>query len=563
MKRPITAIQIQTVDACNCSCIMCPHKSVEHSGQAIDDQLFLRIVDEVAEQVVDGRVVEAVEVNLFFQNEPLLDGKLFERARAVRQRLPRAHLVCFTNGLLLARRQRELIGSDFDLLWLSLYGHDVHSFNRVTGLRVDAAQVDEIVRSIAEIERAGRLTTVTSPAWRDVKRRKVLFDFSSRAGFYTGKILHSAVTACKEGRDRWLHFRATGEMVLCCMDWEHETRFAHIGERSLGEILSSAEYESLRQRVSGASASPRDFICKRCEWAVPEAGPGAAVGQPMKTLVFTSASRGDERLLSEWLASLRSLGDYQGEVLVLDYGLSEEGRAMSTALGARLERLQAGHGGEAAPVNDRFVDARPIIERHFRRHAIAYFDVTGWFQGTIAPLFDELDRVPGCLYSVRSAARLDPGGYGPPDRTTRASNAAKVTQVISRCKGPIHGGFVAGRYRPFVEKLTRLERAYADGWPADSSGVNPYLVNVLFDFGRDRADGYRWSCSVDEARRREDGSWYHHKHSDMWLRGDRWVVGTTREEQVVGVHLPDRQETERFSSCYPELFRRTIAEASP
>ena len=271
MDTRIITVQIQTIDACNARCIMCPYKSIEHTGKAIDDDLFVRIVDQIAEQVDTGLVVELVEIHLFFQNEPLLDRKLFQRANYIREKLPLSCIIIITNGLLLPKLKQEIIESDFDEIYFSLYGYDAQSFNRITELKINKDKFSEMINAIREIKQSKRLKTKLTLSWRRVKGRIVLRDYSSRAGFYSNKILHSQIKGCRKNRaDKWLHFHADGEMVLCCMDWQKETVLGNIKQQSLGEILNSETYRKLRLQVRGEVDSKRDFICKRCEWAIVE-----------------------------------------------------------------------------------------------------------------------------------------------------------------------------------------------------------------------------------------------------------------------------------------------------
>ena len=281
MEPRIKIVQIQTIDACNARCIMCPHKSIDHTGKAIDDDLFRRIVDEIAAQVGTGLVAETVEMHLFFQNEPLLDPKLFQRAHYIREKLPLSYLVLFTNGLLLPTLRQQIIDSDFDEVYFSLYGYDAQSFRRVTELKISEHKFAEMIAAFCEIEHSGRVKTVLNPSWRRLNGRLELFEYSSRAGFYSNKILHKQIHDCKRRRARsWLHFHTNGKMVLCCMDWQKETVFGDIKQQSLGEIVNSESYRTLMLQVAGKVDSKRDFICKRCEWAmvVPEPSHSATVG---------------------------------------------------------------------------------------------------------------------------------------------------------------------------------------------------------------------------------------------------------------------------------------------
>lgn len=394
----IQAIQIQTIDACNSRCIMCPHKSIEHSGAMMDAELFERIIQQIAMEVDRGSVTEELELHLYFQNEPLLDPELYQRARLVRQRLPRAHLICFTNGLLLPQRIEELIASDFDLLCLSLYGHDTRSFQRVTDLAVESSQFAGICAAMEQIERSGRLSTVTSEAWVKKGDRHELYDFSSRAGFYSGKVLHQAVAGCEQGRDGWLCFRASGELVLCCMDWEHETCVGNLTGQPLEELLSSPRFVEQRLQVRGQRPSPEDFICKRCEWAIP-AAEARTLGRRPKRVVVSWARAGQEEALVDWLVSLRTLGDYHGPVLVIDGGITSDCTAAVESLGAQRAALE----GTEQPL----MSLGPHLERRFRGHKVAAFSPEVWFAGPIEQLFHQLDHIPGCLHAVQQPVGAD------------------------------------------------------------------------------------------------------------------------------------------------------------
>ncbi len=156
-----------------------PHKSIEHTGKAIDDDLFIRIVDQIAEQVGTGLVSEMLKVDLFFKNEPLIERKLFERARYVREKLPRSYLICFTNGLLLPRLKQQIINSDFNKSCFYLYGYEVQSFKRLTELKISKKKFMEMMAAMLEIGRSGKLSTIISPSWRNVSGRMVLFGYSS------------------------------------------------------------------------------------------------------------------------------------------------------------------------------------------------------------------------------------------------------------------------------------------------------------------------------------------------------------------------------------------------
>ena len=281
-----------------------------------------------------------------------------------------------------------------------------------------------------------------------------------------------------------------------------------------------------------------------------------------KTLIITSISQHCEQLFIEWLVSLRTLGNYHGEVMVLDYGIGNRAKTLATKLGAQLYRCKKPNP-EKAIVNYRFVDMLPIIEQNYRQHTIAHFDADIWFTGEISELFNEVNEVPGCLYSVECRPEFIPLGRGPQDSKTLKRNRAKVDQVVRHCKGHINGGFVAARYQTFVDKLIAIRTAFDNGWNISRWGGDQYLVNVLFDFDRDRANGNRWNCSIKEVIKK-NGEFYHIKNSDMLLQNGRWILDKRKRirlEKVIGLHLNLglKKEKERFSQLHRALFRRIIS----
>jgi MoaA/NifB/PqqE/SkfB family radical SAM enzyme len=91
-------IQLQTINACNAACVMCPYTAYKGTFPRgrMDDELFDRVVDEIA-----GRP----EVETFIpmlQNEPFLDKRILDRVAQVKRRTAgRVVVELVTNGAFL------------------------------------------------------------------------------------------------------------------------------------------------------------------------------------------------------------------------------------------------------------------------------------------------------------------------------------------------------------------------------------------------------------------------------------------------------------------------------
>ena len=62
-----------------------------------------------------------------------------------------------------------------------------------------------------------------------------------------------------------LHILWNGDVILCCMDYHHETYLGNIKNKSINEIYESKECKTIYDQVRGITESPKDFICKRCQ----------------------------------------------------------------------------------------------------------------------------------------------------------------------------------------------------------------------------------------------------------------------------------------------------------
>src|SRR5579864_4713150 len=113
----------------------------------------------------------------------------------------------------------------------------------------------------------------------------------------------------------------------------------------------------------------------------------------MHSLVFTSADAEMQPFLIEWITSLRTLGRYAGDVLVLDYGLGEPVKHILARFDARTHACSI----DGPIVTGRFVDVVPLLEGPFSDRVVAHFDADIWFQDEIASLLAMGERCPGVV----------------------------------------------------------------------------------------------------------------------------------------------------------------------
>ncbi len=72
-----TVFQIQLINQCNGSCIMCPNIYIKGKTEFMADSLFEKIISEILKKSKSPTII------LELQNEPLLDNELFRKIKYI------------------------------------------------------------------------------------------------------------------------------------------------------------------------------------------------------------------------------------------------------------------------------------------------------------------------------------------------------------------------------------------------------------------------------------------------------------------------------------------------
>jgi len=163
-------------------------------------------------------------------SEPLIDPRLFLILDTIRGELPAVSIYILSNGWALDQQMlSELVDYGVDRLWCSAYTRE--EFRRLKQLR---ANIDYRVKFFGALD--NRLT---------------IYDREPRPspGPCFAPLWNVVI-------------RHTGDMVLCCNDWDSRHTFGNVLETDLGRILASDEVQTVYKELSeGVRRFP---ICKRC-----------------------------------------------------------------------------------------------------------------------------------------------------------------------------------------------------------------------------------------------------------------------------------------------------------
>jgi pyruvate-formate lyase-activating enzyme len=272
LRRFPPVVRIETTNACNAHCTICPHRAMQRPLREMDDGLFALVVDECARS-------GCREIHLHNFGEPLLDPRLAERIRYAKHRGLR-RVKIFTNGSLLDEGwARRLIAAGLDEIKISFDGGTRDEFERIrVPLRFD--RVLENVCRLVTLRNAMRsalhVRAVCSAAADRRETARILLPVVDSLVF--GRVHNWAGTEPLGPRRavrkpcsrlwRTLTVLAGGEVALCCLDYDGRHLLGRIdAATSLAAVWHSAAYAEVRRRHAAARQDELP-LCRGCSKAL-------------------------------------------------------------------------------------------------------------------------------------------------------------------------------------------------------------------------------------------------------------------------------------------------------
>ncbi|MHC4399616.1 MAG: radical SAM/SPASM domain-containing protein [Planctomycetota bacterium] len=262
-------VRVETTNACNAKCIICPHKEMQRPVRRMDDELFGRIIDECGEN-------RCREVHLHNFGEPLIDKKLEDRVRFAKKRgIPKVKI--FSNGSLLnEKRARGLIEAGLDEIKISFDGATREEFERIRApLKFDT--VVNNVKGLVALRNEMKASLTIRVACCSTSDRNATMQSLEEIvdGFSFGKVHNWAVSDAQlphQGKVRkpcsrlWRTFTVLsgGAVSLCCLDYDGQLILGTLADgATIRDVWSGAAYADVRRRHKNARQAEID-LCNGC-----------------------------------------------------------------------------------------------------------------------------------------------------------------------------------------------------------------------------------------------------------------------------------------------------------
>lgn len=261
-------VRIETTNACNAKCVICPHASMKRPVERMSDALFGRIIEECA-------AARCREVHLHNFGEPLLDKGLEDRVRQAKQ-LGIRKVKIFSNGSLLTEdRAQKLIDAGLDEIKVSFDGASREEFEQIRRpLRFD--KVVDNLHALVQIRNARRSPLKVAVACCSTTDRQATMKSLEQVvdDFSFGKIHNwGGEGETPKGRSvrkpcsrvwRTFTILASGDVSLCCLDYDGQEILGRIDENtSIRDVFHGARYREVR-RLHSRGLQDRLPLCSNC-----------------------------------------------------------------------------------------------------------------------------------------------------------------------------------------------------------------------------------------------------------------------------------------------------------
>lgn len=267
-------VMIENTNACGADCVFCPHKRMDREIGVMDLGLSEHIIDQCV-------AVGIGYVTIYGFGEPLLDKHFFERIEYAKRRGVQ-RVTTNTNGMYLdSARARQLVESDIDEVYISFDANSEKTYSRIRpGLDFQTVE-ENILRLAATRKRRGLGPEIVLSFVETDQNRHEVTDYLAKWRGKVGKISVSTVHNWTGAIDSWggvsprlrrdpcrllwtdMSVGWTGNVFLCCNDYEGAVVLGDIAEKSIGEIWTGDRARSARalHRRSDFGSIP---ICREC-----------------------------------------------------------------------------------------------------------------------------------------------------------------------------------------------------------------------------------------------------------------------------------------------------------
>jgi len=299
----LQTVQIQTSSACNGKCLFCPYTTSWYKKNP--GKMGLGVYNKIIDAIAEYDPEFAGKFCPYLCNEPFTDSRIVPLMKVAIDKLHHPFLELSTNLALPDKRKINDTLRVFEennwngRLMVSFHGITKKFYEHNMGLDYDTAlenlkylikQADgrlNIWIHTAVGSHDGVLKLANEPTLKQTWNETLKGLPLQNIVVYPLKVHNRSGNVKMEGWKydkvvrklgpkhppfdcprfyRHLHVIHTGEVILCCNDYNRETVVGDLKRQTIQEIYTSPEWKQIRSMARGKSESDENFLCARCQW---------------------------------------------------------------------------------------------------------------------------------------------------------------------------------------------------------------------------------------------------------------------------------------------------------
>lgn len=247
-------IHVETRAKCNGTCHFCPASALIDKRQDVymPDELINKILDELHDLDYSNRV------SFYNNNEPFLDGRIYDIVKMSREKLPKAYLELKSNGRLLSlEKVIRIFNAGLDMLYINDYGDGkIHSKN-----------IQNLVNELKKIRRfKGHFEGDTYFNRIQVNLRKIDAILGTKGGTSPNKVfVGSPMRKVCFRPFEMMTINPQGDVSICSNDFHYAMSKWNVNKMKLIDVWHSADWNDLRVKLlkgdRGCSSE-----CAKCDY---------------------------------------------------------------------------------------------------------------------------------------------------------------------------------------------------------------------------------------------------------------------------------------------------------
>lgn len=232
-------IGIETSSECNRKCSYCPNSNIGRPQGIMAESLFYKIIDELSNIKYSGTISPG------FYNEVLLDHRMLDFTKYIREKVPKSKIIFYTNG---------------DFLSYELLHKFINAGVNIFRIAEHSKQPGQIIQNtLAKVRLDGRFIEKHIDYVKFYGHSELLMN----RGGLVNRVENTNISPWCDYVNTYMNIDWQGNVVLCCNDYLSSYVLGDVNNESLIDIWNKPANKVLRTKIS-CGIFEYD-ICKKCK----------------------------------------------------------------------------------------------------------------------------------------------------------------------------------------------------------------------------------------------------------------------------------------------------------